>query len=121
GIKGLFFKLVVKAAGAGVKSPNRILLLRDTNNDGRADIRSVFLSNLNSPIGMALVSETLYVADTDAILRFPYREGQTRISGNGQKLVDLPAGTINHHWVKNVIASPDGAMLYVSVGSNSNV
>jgi glucose/arabinose dehydrogenase len=95
--------------------------LRDTNNDGRADIRTVFLSNLNSPSGMALVGETLYVANTDAVVSFPYKEGQTQISDNTRKVADLPAGTINHHWVKNVVASPDGTMLYASVGSNSNV
>jgi glucose/arabinose dehydrogenase len=121
GIEGWFHDMVMKVAGASTKSPNRIMLLRDTNNDGRADIRTVFLSNLNSPFGMALVGETLYVANTDAVVSFPYKEGQTQISDNARKVVDLPAGDINHHWVKNVVASPDGTVLYVSVGSNSNV
>jgi glucose/arabinose dehydrogenase len=120
GIEGWVHSQVMKLAGAGPKSPNRILLLRDTNGDGRADIRTIFLTNLNSPFGMALVGETLYVADTDAVLAFPYKTGATHIDDNGRKVVDLPAGTINHHWTKNVIASPDGTKLYVTVGSNSN-
>jgi len=121
GIRGWVQKIVMGRAGAGGKSPNRITLLRDTDGDGKADQRSVLLGSLNSPFGMALVGETLYVADTDALLRFPFKPGDTRIAGKGQKVVDLPAGTINHHWTKNVVASPDGTKLYVTVGSNSNV
>jgi glucose/arabinose dehydrogenase len=121
GLEGWVKSMIMKTAGAGVKSPNRILLLRDSDGDGRADLRTIFLSNLNSPFGMTLVGDTLYVADTDAVLRFPYRKGQTQITDNRRKIVDLPAGTINHHWTKNVIASPDGSKLYVTVGSNSNV
>ncbi len=99
---------------------NRITLLRDTDGDGIAETRSVLLAGLNSPFGMALVGNVLYVANSDAIVRFPYMEGETRIEEPGIKLMDLPAGPLNHHWTKNVTASPDGSRLYVSVGSNSN-
>jgi glucose/arabinose dehydrogenase len=105
-------------AGAGVPSANRITLLH-TNGDGPAT-RSIFLKNLNSPFGMALVGNELYVADTDAIRRYPYRDGATEISDPGVRLADLPAGPIDHHWTKNVIANRDGAHLYATVGSNSN-
>ena len=121
GIRGWVQKQIMGKAGATVPSPNRIVLLRDTNGDGIADQRSVFLTGLNSPYGMVLVDNDLYVADTDAVLKFTYTPGMTAITTPGAKLVDLPAGTINHHWTKNVIASADGSKLYVSVGSNSNV
>ena len=121
GIKGWIMKWVMKRAGAGTPSANRITLLRDTNGDGVADVRSVLLSGLNSPFGMALVGNNLYVANTDAVVRFPYVTGETHIAAPGVKLLDLPAGAINHHWTKNLIASPDGSKLYVTVGSNSNV
>ena len=121
GIKGWVMGLVMKRAGAGVPSANRITLLRDSNGDGVADLRSVLLEGLNSPFGMALVGNDLYVADSDAVLRFPYVAGGTRITAPGVKVVELPAGSINHHWTKNLIASPDGTRLYVTVGSNSNV
>ncbi|MDP3419292.1 MAG: sorbosone dehydrogenase family protein [Thiobacillus sp.] len=121
GIKGWVMGLVMKRAGAGVPSANRITLLRDTDGDGVADLRSVLLAGLNSPFGMALVGNNLYVANSDAVLRFPYVAGDTRITAPGIKVVDLPAGPINHHWTRNLIASPDGSMLYVTVGSNSNV
>jgi len=120
GIKGWFIGRYMKKAGAAVPSPNRITLLRDTDGDGVAETHSTFLDSLNSPFGMALVGQTLYVATTDAILRFPYRDGEMRIATPGIKVVDLPAGTINHHWTKNIIASPDGSKLYATVGSNSN-
>jgi glucose/arabinose dehydrogenase len=120
GIKGKIFRMVQKRAGAGVTSPNRITLLRDGDGDGIAETRSVFLKGLNSPFGMALAGSQIYVADTDALLRFPYRAGETEISAPGVKVVDLPAGSINHHWTKDVIASRDGSRLYVTVGSNSN-
>lgn len=113
-------KVVLWLIGAGVPSPDRITLLRDADDDGVAEEKSTFLSGLNSPFGMALVAETLYVANTDALLRFPYREGETKIDAKPEKVADLPAGPINLHWTKNVIASADGAKLYVSVGSNSN-
>jgi len=120
GIKGWISKMVMKRAGAVTPSANRITLLRDTKGDGIADQRYVFLSGLNSPIGMALVGNDFYVADTDALLRFHYQEGMTNISTPPEKITDLPAGPINHHWTKNVIASRDGSKLYVTVGSNSN-
>ena len=121
GFKGWIMGLVMKRAGATVASANRITLLRDSNGDGVADVRSVLLEGLNSPFGMALVGHTLYVANSDAVWRFPYADGDTRILAPGTKVVDLPAGPINHHWTKNLIASPDGSKLYVTVGSNSNV
>ena len=121
GIKGWVMGLVMKRAGAGVPSANRITLLRDTDGDGVADLRSVLLEGLNSPFGMALVGNDLYIANSDAVLRFPYAPGDTRITVPGVQVVELPAGPINHHWTKNLIASPDGSMLYVTVGSNSNV
>jgi glucose/arabinose dehydrogenase len=120
GIKGWVSKKVMARAGAEVPSANRISLLRDADGDGVAETRTVFLKNLHSPFGMSLVGNTLYVADTDALLSFPYRPGETSIDVAGSKLIDLPAGTINHHWTKNVIASPDGTKLYVTIGSNSN-
>lgn len=121
GLKGWIAGLVMARAGATVPSANRITLLRDTNGDGVADVRSVLLDGLNSPFGMALVGNHLHVANTDAVLRFPYATGDTRIRAPGAKVVDLPAGPINHHWTKNLIASPDGRYLYVTVGSNSNI
>ena len=121
GIKGWVMGLVMKKAGAAVPSANRITLLRDRDGDGVADLRTVFLESLHSPFGMALVGKYLYVANSDAVMRFPYTDGDTEIKSVGTKLLDLPAGAINHHWTKNLIASPDGRKLYVSVGSNSNV
>ena len=120
GIKGWFFRRFQKKAGGTVPSANRITLLRDQDGDGVAETRTVFLSGLHSPFGIALVGPALYVANSDALVRFPYKEGETQINAAASKVVDLPGGTINHHWTKNVIASPDGSKLYVSVGSNSN-
>jgi hypothetical protein len=119
-LKGRFMKLTMKHTGAAVPSPNRITLLRDGDGDGRAEVKQTFLQNLSSPFGMALVGNTLYVANSDAVVRFPYRSGETSISAPAEKVTDLPAGTINHHWTKNIVASPDGWRLYASVGSNSN-
>jgi glucose/arabinose dehydrogenase len=121
GIRGWVMGKVMGRAGAGVPSPNRITLLRDQNHDGIAETRTVFLENLNSPFGMTLVGKDLYVADTDRLLRFHYENGETAIKSQPIKVVDLPGGTLNHHWTKNVIASKDGSKLYVTVGSNSNV
>ena len=121
GLKGAAMKVVKKRAGASVPTANRITLLRDTDGDGVAETRTAFLENLNSPFGMALVGNDLYVANSDAIVRFPYVTGATRIASQGVKVTDLPAGPRNHHWTKNIIASPDGAKLYATVGSNSNV
>ena len=120
-IKGWVMGLVKKRAGAGVPSANRITLLRDADGDGVAEVRSVLLAGLNSPFGMALIGDRLYVATADAVLSFPYQAGQTVISAPATKLVDLPGGPINHHWTKNLLASADGSKLYVSVGSNSNI
>ena len=121
GIKGWIADKVMARAGAGVPSANRITLLRDADHDGVAETRTVFIENLNSPFGMTLVGNDLYVADADKLLRFPYQAGENSISAPPTKVVDLPGGPLNHHWTKNVIASPDGSKLYVSVGSNSNV
>ena len=124
GIVGMVAKFVMKRAGAGVPSADRITLLRDVDGDGVAETRSVFLQGLHSPFGMALVGNDFYVANTDALVRFKYVDGQTAIVEKGEKLVDLPGGTINHHWTKNVIANQgtgDALRLYVAVGSNSNV
>jgi glucose/arabinose dehydrogenase len=121
GIRGWFMKRFMKQAGAGTPSANRITLLRDADGDGIAETRSVLLQQLNSPFGMALVGDTLYVANADAIVRFPYKAGDLRITQAGVKVADLPGGPINHHWTKNVIASRDGKRLYATVGSNSNV
>jgi glucose/arabinose dehydrogenase len=121
GIRGWLMGLVMQRAGATVPSANRISLLRDTDGDGVADFRSVLLEGLNSPFGMALVGERLYVANSDAVWQFPYARGDTRIVARGTRILDLPAGPINHHWTKNLIASADGRKLYVTVGSNSDV
>ncbi|HEX5306640.1 MAG TPA: sorbosone dehydrogenase family protein [Dyella sp.] len=121
GFKGWVADLIMTRAGATVPSADRITLLRDTDGDGMADMRSVLLDHLHSPFGMAKVGDTLYVANTDAVMAFPFHEGETRITASGRKLIDLPAGPLNHHWTKNLIASPDGRTLYVTIGSNSNV
>jgi glucose/arabinose dehydrogenase len=108
-------------AGAKGEGGNRITLLRDSKGDGAPEVRTTFLDHLNSPFGVALVGNDLYVANTDAIIRYPYREGETSITAPGTKLTDLPGGPIDHHWTKSMIASPDGTKLYVGVGSNSNI
>jgi glucose/arabinose dehydrogenase len=121
GFKGWVMKMVMKRAGAAVPSANRITLLRDADGDGAAETRHVFIDDLNSPFGIALVGNDLYVANTDAVVRFRYAPGATRIDAPGTKVADLPAGTLNHHWTKNIVASNDGSKLYATVGSNSNV
>lgn len=120
-LREIIMNAVMKRAGAGVPSANRISLLRDADGDGIAEIKSVFLENLNSPFGMALIGSTLYVANTDAIVAFAYETGALHLAGPGTILTSLPAGPINHHWTKDIIASPDGTKLYATVGSNSNV
>ena len=120
GIKGWFFRYFQSKAGGAVPTPNRIVLLRDADGDGIAETRTIFLSGLNSPFGMALVCGTFFVANTDAVVRFPYHAGETHISARPVKVSDLPGGKINHHWTKSLIATPDGGKLYVGVGSNSN-
>jgi glucose/arabinose dehydrogenase len=121
GIKGKVMKKMQAKAGAAVPSPNRITLLRDANGDGVAELKTEFLGGLNSPFGMALIGNDLYVANTDAIMKFRYTPGATKIQGPGTKLTDLPGGPINHHWTKNIIASKNGEQIYATVGSNSNV
>lgn len=119
--KDLVMRTAMHSVDAEKPRHHRILLLRDSDGDGVAETRSLFLDNLHSPFGMVLVGSDFYVADTDALLRFTYRPGDTRIAGPAVRVTDLPAGEINHHWTKNVIASRDGSRLYVTVGSNSNV
>jgi glucose/arabinose dehydrogenase len=121
GVKAKAMQFFMKKAGSGGKSANRITLLRDADGDGIAELRTVFLDNLNSPFGMALVGDQLYIANADAVVRVPYREGETRIAATPVKLTDLPGGPRNHHWTKSLIASRDGSKLYATVGSNSNV
>jgi glucose/arabinose dehydrogenase len=118
GIKGRIYQMVQKRAGAGVPSPDKIVLLRDNGNGSATKFD--FLQHLHSPFGMALVGNDFYVANTDAVMRFPYQEGVTHIDTAGTNLTDLPAGPIDHHWTKGLVASPDGAKLYASIGSNSN-
>jgi glucose/arabinose dehydrogenase len=120
GVRGKVMGAVQKRAGAGVPSANRITLLRDADGDGVAEVKQVFLANLFSPYGMALVGNELFIANADAIVKVPYQAGQTSISATPVKVTDLPAGA-NHHWTKNVIASADGSKLYATVGSNSNI
>jgi len=107
--------------GSGGGPSNRILLLRDSNGDGKPDAPSVLVDHLNAPFGVVVVGDALYVADTDALLRYPFKVGDTKVGGEATKVVDLPAGAINHHWTKSLTASPDGSKLYVGVGSNSNI
>ena len=121
GIKGWVMKRAMKRAGAATPSANRITLLRGLDSNGAAVTRTAFLEGLSSPFGMALVGNDLYVANSDAIVRYPYHDGDTRIAAPSVKVADLPAGPINHHWTKNIIASRDGTHLYATVGSNSNV
>ena len=120
-VKGIAMKLVMKRAGAGVPSANRITLLRDVDGDGVAETRSVFMQGLMSPIGMVLVGNELFIANADAVVKVPYQTGQTSIAAVPVKVTDLPGGPINHHWTKNIIANADGSKLYVTVGSNSNI
>ncbi|ASG24201.1 PQQ-dependent sugar dehydrogenase [Nitrospirillum viridazoti] len=108
-------------SGGETKDSNRITLLRDADGDGVPESQSIFLDHLNSPFGVALVGNDLYVADTDAIIRYPYTEGDTQITAEGTTLTPLPGGPIDHHWTKSLVASQDGTRLYVGVGSNSNI
>ncbi len=121
GIKNRIAKLIMSKAGAAVASPNRITLLRDSDGDGVADLKTPFLTGLNSPFGMVLVGNSLYVAETDRLTRFDYVPNALAIAGKGALVATLPGGPRNHHWTKNVVASADGKTLLVAVGSNSNV
>lgn len=120
GIRGYFFRLFQEKAGSAVPSANRITLLRDADGDGVAEIRTPYITGLASPFGMALVGSTLYVANADALLAFPYDPRASSITATPRVITRLPAGR-NHHWTKSLTASPDGSRLYVGVGSNSNV
>ena len=120
GIKAWFFKRFQKKAGGTVPSANRITLLRDSDGDGTAETRSVLLSGLTSPFGMALVGDVLYVANSDRLVRFPYAEGQTQITASATPVTNFPPGPLNHHWTKSLLANADGTTLYVGIGSNSN-
>ncbi|TPG42540.1 sorbosone dehydrogenase family protein [Sphingomonas koreensis] len=119
--KDLIMGWVQGYAGAGAKGGDRISILRDTNGDGVPDQQSVFLDHLYSPFGIVLVGSDLYVANTDAIVRYPYTTGQTKITAPGAVLTPLPGGPIDHHWTKSLTASPDGSKLFVGIGSNSNI
>ncbi|HMC57469.1 MAG TPA: sorbosone dehydrogenase family protein [Gemmatimonadaceae bacterium] len=121
GIRGWFMQRYFKKAGAAVPSANRITILRDADGDGVAETRSILLHDLNAPFGMALIGDQLFVANSDAVLRFPYRTGQLTITAPATRVVALPAGPINYHFTKTLLASADGRRLYVTVGSNSNV
>jgi glucose/arabinose dehydrogenase len=121
GLMNWLMRMGMRWAGADVPSANCITLLRDADGDGEAETRTAFLTGLNSPIGMALVGDDFYVANTDGVVRFPYRADTTEITAKGETIANLPAGPVNLHWVKNIVASPDGARLYASVGSNSNL
>jgi glucose/arabinose dehydrogenase len=121
GVQGLVAGFVQKRAGGKVPSADRITLLRDADGDGVAETKMPFIDHLHSPFGMALVGRDLYVANTDAVLRFQYATGSTQLIEPGERIFELPAGAINHHWTKNLVASADGSHLYVTVGSNSNV
>ncbi len=121
GLRGLFFKHFQKKAGGAAPSADRITLLRDGDGDGIAEVRGVFIENLSSPFGMTLVADRFFVANTDSLVVFPYAEGIASIPEPARRITDLPAGTLNHHWTKSLVASPDGSRLYVGIGSNSNV
>jgi glucose/arabinose dehydrogenase len=121
GIEGWIAAKLFAKAGAAVPSANRITLLRDADGDGKPEVKSVFLEGLNSPFGMALVGNILYVANTDAVLAFPYKEGDTKITAKGNKILELNAKAPNNHWTRNLAASADGKKLYIAVGSNSNI
>jgi glucose/arabinose dehydrogenase len=121
GLRAFFQKMLMKKVKSAVPSPNRIILLRDADGDGRAETRTTFAQGLRSPFGMTLVKGVLYVANNDGVVSFPYSPGQTEVAGTGTRVFDLPGPPINHHWTKNVVASPDQSRLYATVGSNSNI
>jgi glucose/arabinose dehydrogenase len=120
GIVSRIMSYLMDKAGAGVPSPNRIILLRDADGDGRAEVKATFLSGLNSPYGMAVIGDTLYVANTDALLAYPYKPGDTQIAAKPRKILNLPSQAPNMHWTRSLVASPEG-LLYVGVGANSNI
>jgi glucose/arabinose dehydrogenase len=113
--------LVAESEGQPSKSPNTVTLLRDNDGDGRAETKTVFLRGVRQPFGLLLVGDSLYVANTNALVRLPYRAGETKITAAETKILDLPAGGYNNHWTRNVIANADGTRLFISVGSGTNV
>ena len=121
GIRRWFYNRYQQKSGGAAPSANRITLLRDGDGDGVAETRVLFLGGLRSPLGMALVGETLYIANHDGVVRVPYTRGAMQIAAQPVKVADLPSLPPEHHWTKNIIASPDGLTLYAAVGSNSNV
>ena len=121
GVEGFVMKWLMGKAGADVPSANRITLLRDANGDGKAELKTPFLTGLNSPFGMVLIGEKLYVANTNGLLVFPYKTGDTKITAKGKELTKFNARAPNNHWTRNLAASPDGKKIYISVGSNSNI
>ena len=121
GVEGFVMKWLMGKAGADVPSANRITLLRDANGDGQAELKTPFLTGLNSPFGMVLIGEKLYVANTNGLLVFPYKTGDTKITAKGKELTKFNARAPNNHWTRNLAASPDGKKIYISVGSNSNI
>jgi glucose/arabinose dehydrogenase len=112
---------LLRRSGAIQPSANRITLLRDSRRSGEVDGRFTFATGINQPFGMLLLNGQVYIAGTDGVWRFPYRDGDTRLAGEGQKILDLPAGGYNNHWTRNILASRNGATLYVTVGSGSNI
>ncbi|RYE07908.1 MAG: sorbosone dehydrogenase family protein, partial [Sphingobacteriaceae bacterium] len=102
------------------ESANRITILRDANHDGKPELQKIFLSGLNQPFGMLILNNYFYVGNTDGLWRYPYKTGETMIAGKGEKIVNLPAGGYNNHWTRQLLASPDGSKIYISVGSGSN-
>lgn len=120
-----FKKIGAKIVGAGKSndlrhSADRITLLRDADNNGVPEIRTTFLEGLNQPFGMVLIGNYFYVGNTDALVRFPYKEGMTSITARGEKIADLPAGKVNQHWTRNLLASKDGSKIYIAVGCGTD-
>jgi glucose/arabinose dehydrogenase len=119
--KDFIMGLLMAMSHSKEKAGNRIILLREADGDGAPELKTVFIDHLHSPFGVVLVGSDIYVANADAIMRYPYQAGQTQITAPGVKLTDLPGGPINHHWTKSLVAGPDGTKLYAGVGSNSNI
>lgn len=121
GAEGMVMRWLMDKAGAGTPSANRIALLRDADGDGKAEVKTTLIQGLNSPYGMALVGDTLYVATTDAVTAYPFTPGQTRISAAGRKIATLPSAAPNNHWTRTLLADADGTRLYVGIGSATNI
>jgi glucose/arabinose dehydrogenase len=119
GITGKVMNLLMARVGAGGASANRITLLRDTNGDGKADLKTVLISGLNSPQGIAYIDGQLYIGNTDALVRVPFTPGMTKITARPTVVVKLPGG--QNHWSRNLLAAPDGKSIYVAVGSATNI